>query len=600
VPPPLSRALCLWSPSCLGLWGLRLGLAGVLGLALPLVGAAPHARADEPPPALRAELEAWIATIDAPLARDSESLLRWRRVVPDLEHELARAAKGPAPLGPRALGVWAALATKPDPFPAGPLRERVARRAGLLARLASGTLGPTEAARLDAAAGESLRELGGDPLGGPWREAALHALGGRPDARGTLRRVAAAGGAGAGPARLALVSLKDVPGLFLALDAALDRGAAGEAKRCLEDVTRLEKTRPLERVRRVLRGDAPLRHSATLARAVGALGWRDLQGALRRLLREQSLAGAARVGVSAAFLRLGGQGRELDQALLSELCAACLEPGPLGREAFAGLATLPPALAAGALGLELRRPDPEGARRARAVHAAEALSLTQLAGPLRILARDATQPHLTRAAAVHALGTFGGPDDQKVLVLLGRDASPGLRRAALEGLVRMPRRARVSAVSRALSEALVDQEPALRLIALRALERPSDLAILRAALAKAWPSLVSPEEVQTWLERATRLSLVDAKPALWLLTRWESRSELRGSLALARATLAYARTLPAALTVPVLLDLLQHQEQEVKRAAHDELTRRYPSGESFAGDQARWSRAWRGHPALFR
>lgn len=577
-----------------GFWSLRLALI----LAALLAAPAALAFADEP--ALRAELEAWITSQEAPLPRDHPQLTRWRRTLPSLEAELARYAKEPAPLGPRAQALLAALATQPEVLPPGPLRERVARRAALLTRLQEGSLDSKAAARLDPAQGEALRELAGDPLGGPWRAAALRALGGRAQGRETLRRVAATGGASAAPASQGLVSLGDGPGLLAALEAALDRGAADEAELFLGAFSGLSQARPLERVRGLLRGDAPLTQRATLARALGALGWRDLSGALRRLLREPALSGAPRVGVSAAYLRLGGAGSELPAELVSELCSASLESGPLGREAFLGLETLPPALAAKALGLELRRPDPAGARRARAVHAAEALGLTQLSEPLRIMARDATQPHLARAAAAHALGSFGSGEDQKVLVLLGRDASPALRRAALAALVRIPRARRVPAVARALSEALVDEEPALRRIALGALEEPGDLALLRAALLERRPSLVALDEVQTWLERATRLSLVDAKPASWLLRRWQSRPELERSLALARASLAYARTLPAPIAVPVVLDLLEHEEEEAAAAAQLELVRRYPSGASFGRDLASWRDAWKRHPALFR
>ena len=396
------------------------------------------------------------------------------------------------------------------------------------------------------------------------------------------------------------MSLGDAPGLYLALDAALARADVDQAQLFLEGASQLAQAPPLERVRGLLRGEGPLRARATLARAVGALGWRELRGVLRRLLREPGLEGSPRVGVSAAYLRLGGTGEELGQALLSELCAASLESGLQGREAFLGLATLPPSLAAGALGVELRRADLEGARRARAIHAAEALGLTQLAPAFRRLLRDATQPHLARAAAAHALGTFADPEDQAALVLLGRDAGPALRRGALAALVSIPRARRISAAARALADALGDEEPALRQVALGALAGPADLPVLRAGLAKARPSLVSSSEVQAWLERATALSLRDAGPAEWLLSRWRSRPELRTSLPLAQATLAYARTLAAPLAVPVLLRLLEHPAPEAALAAQAELLRRYPSGQDLGRSPAKWVDAWSKHPALFR
>lgn len=573
-------------------WGVALALA--LGAQLSLL------QADEPTAGQRAELEGWITTQEGSLPRDAEALVRWRRAIPSLEAELERCSKLPAPLGPRALALWSALGTRPAAFPEGPLRARVLRRVQLLARLEAGSLGPLEVKRLSPPAVETLRELAGDPLGGAWRPAALRALGGRIEGRETLRRVAAGGGPSAVFASRGLVSLGDAQGLFLGLDSALTRGDAGQAQLFLERSRDLAQKRPLDRVRSLLRGKASLQVRATLARAVGALGWRELQGVLRRLLREPGLEGNLRVGVSAAYLRLGGTGDELGQALISELCTASLESGPGGREAFLGLATLPPTLAAGALGAELRRSDLEGARRARAIHAAEALGLTQLAPTIRRLFRDRTQPHLARAAAAHALGTFADPEDQTALVLLGRDAGAGLRRGALAALVRIPRARRITAVSRAIADALGDEEPAIRQVALGALEAPADLPVLRAGLAKARPSLVSEQEVLAWLERAADMSLKDAAPAEWLLARWRSRPELASSLPLARATLAYARTLSAPVAVPALLELLEHPREEAARGAQGELTRRFPSGQSFGRSPASWVKAWREQPALFR
>lgn len=588
--PARARARARWQPE---FRALLASLALILLAALPL-------QADEPPAALRASLEAWIAAQEATPARDAPSFVRWRRAFPDLEAELIRCAKEPPPLGPRAQALLSVVATRAELLPPGPLRERVLGRQRLLGQLEAETLGPQAAAGLDPLAGETLRELAGDPLGGAWRSAALRALAGRSEGLETLRRVAAAGGEHVSPAGRGLVSRGDTKGIFAALDAALQRGSAREAGVFLRYAFDLGEGRPpLERIRGILRSEAPLQARATLARALGAEGWRELQGALRRLLREPHLSGGTRAGVTAAYLRLGGSGQDLPAELLAELSSASLGAGPQAEEAFLGLAALPPGLASAALRLELRRPDPAGARRARAVHAAEALGLTQLAPVLRQLWRDATQPHLARAAAAHALGTFGGSEDQAALVLL-RDPSPALRRAALAALVRIPPAHRVPASQRVLSEALADPEPALREVALDALRGPEDLPVLRAALRQARPSLVSPREVQAWLERAAQLSLQDPAPAEWLLSRWRSRPELRASLPLAQATLAYAKVLSASLAVPVLLDLLEHREREAAQAAQAELVRRYSPGRAFGGDLAAWRRAWREQPALFR
>lgn len=588
-------------------WILRSALGcGLLTGGILLASATP-ARADEPPPspAIWVELKTWIEGLETPPARDSEALVRFRKRIHDLEDLVASLAVERTPLQPRYLGVWAALATDPNQNPPGPeapqapYRKRVALRAALIASLDAGTLGPSQARALDATKGELLRELAGDPLAGPWRSAALHALGGRPSGLETLRRVARAGGPALRPALASLVSQKDTKGLGPVLLAALERDEVQAARDVLSGLKALRGTPPLERVRGILRREGPIGPRATLARALGALGWSEGQGALRRFLREPALRGSARVGVTAAYLRLGGSPDPLG-AEVAALTAAALEPGPFRQEAFLALASLPPARASQAIQAELRRPDPSGTRRARAIHAAEALALSQLTPAIRLVLADSTQPHLARAAAAHALGAFATSEDQAALVLLARDRSPALRRAALAALVKIPRTRRVVAVRRSLIEGLSDAEPALRRVALAALQDPSDLPLLRAALAEARPSLVTPLEVQAWLQRARALALVDAEPAAWLLSRWQSRPELKTSKPLALATLRYARTLEPGLAAPVLLDLLEHASAEVKHAAQAALTQRYPSGRDFAGAPARWRRAWREHTALFR
>ena len=548
------------------------------------------------------ELKAWLEGLRAIPARDAEPLTQWRRRYENLAAHLTRLSKAPpSPLQAGALRALAALSLDPAPLPPGPERKRVALRVTLVRALEAGELSPARAAALDATQGELLRELAADPLGGPWRGAALRALGGRPSGRATLRLVARQGGTPFTHALAGLRSLEDARGVVEALEAALERGQPTQAQRTLEILKALEGRLPLDRTRSYLLGEHPADAKATLARALADLGWQSTRGALRRLLREPGLPRGSRVAVTVSYLRLGGEPAELGPEV-ALLASAALEPGALGREAFTGLTRLPATTTSHALLSELRNPDPTGARRARVVQAAEALALKDLAPNLRELARDASQPLLTRAAAAHALGTFGRPEDQAALVALARDPAPSLRRGALEALVGIPRPRRITAAPLALTGALSDVEPAVRRVALEALDAPSDVALLELALSrrKGRPNLVDPREVQTWLERATSLALSNPSAASWLLSRWRSRPALRTSGPLGLATIRYARGLNAPLATPTLLDLLEHSSREVTRAAQAALAQRYPSGKGYGGDPARWRRAWRGHPALFR
>ena len=561
-------------------------------------------------PSRAADLEEWLGGLEAIPPRDAPALVALRQSVPDLEARLRALAAGGSPAerasATRALG---ALATDPAALTglSGELaeraRERVRARMHLSSQLATG-LSLTEAAALDALAGDCLRELAGDPLGGSERLPALLALGARAEGRETLRRACAGGGPAASYAARGLTSLRDELGLSEALPAALERLDVSLTRELLAGIAQLEGAVPLARCRAFLAGEGSSPAKGTLARALAELGWREASGALRRLAREAGLSRIARVAVVAAYLRLGGAPSELGPDAAALLAAACSDDEGVSNgsapEAFSGLALIAPDQAGAALVSVLQRPDAIGRRRARAIHAAEALGLSAVAAVLRELVRDSSQPGLARAAACHALGTFASSEDQAALLSTSQDPSPGLRRAALAALVRVPRSARISACAPAFAQAAGDAEPTVRRVALGALDSPQALARFESVIETAAPSVSDPDEARAWLEVACGLGLSRAGPAGWLLSRWSERSELRQDLALAAATLAFARSLPADLAVPALLELLEHPLKDATQAAHESLARRYPSGAEFDGDPARWRRAWREQPALFR
>lgn len=555
-------------------------------------------------------LDDWLRGLAEPPLRDAPALVALRRASPELMARLLSAAQSDAPQT-RAAALLTLGALGEDPAAlahlSGPLvraaQARIAARTRLRARLLQG-LSPAQAAALDPPEAACLRELAGDPLGGAERAAALEALGGRAEGRETLRRVCSAGGPAALHAARGLSALGDEAGLSAALPAALERLEGPLARELLAGIARVSAELPLARCRAYLLGAGSDAAKAVLARSLAELGWREAAGALRRLAREPDLERAALVTVLSAYLRLGGAPAELSLEAPALLAAACSESeagaSQSAEEAFVGLTHLAPEAAASALTSVLQRPDPLGVRRARAIHAAEALGLAALAPVLRDLARDLSQPTLARAAAAHALGGFGGSEDQAALLALAQDASPALRRAALAALRRVASPARIGACGPAFALALRDAEPAVRRVALGALGSAQDLARLEAALSSSPPALSDPDECLTWLEVAASLGLKSPGPAAWLLARWSARPDLRRDAALAQATLAFARGLSAEVAVPALLELLEHSLKEAAKGAHEALAERYPSGADFGGDPARWRRAWREQPALFR